>query len=109
MSFHKVVFYLKEVHVMVRCDHALIQKCVYSVTKNDKVNNWSQEIHSISPHIEFEHNKGKENVLADSLSRFRCLGLHEDNDPEELEHEYGKSMFLTQLKTQQVALAVIKM
>ena len=50
------------------------------MTKIDKVD-WSQEIHSITPHIEFKYIKGKENVLADSLSRLRCLGLHDDNDP----------------------------
>ena len=57
----------KEVYIMIRCDHALLQKFVYSLTKTIKVDNWSQEIHSITPHIEFEHIKGKENVLADSL------------------------------------------
>ena len=63
----------------------------------DKVNSWSQEIYSITPHIDFEHikGKGKENVLADNLSRLRCLGLHEDNDPEESGYEYGKSIFNT--------------
>ena len=78
------------------------------VTKNDKVNNWSQEIHSITPHIDFEHIKGKENVLADSLSRLRCLGLHEDNNPEESGYENGKSI-LTLTKAQYVTLTMIKM
>ena len=32
MSFHKMVFNQMEVHVMVRCDHALLQQFVYSVT-----------------------------------------------------------------------------
>ena len=48
MSFCKMVLYLKEAHVMVRYDHAPLQKFIYSVTKNDKVNNWSQEIHVIT-------------------------------------------------------------
>ena len=68
---------------------------MYSVTKNDKVNNWSQEMHAITPHIEFEHIKRKNNVLSDSLSILRCLGLHDDNDPEEPGQEYGKSIFET--------------
>ena len=37
-------------------------------------------MHAIPPYIEFKHIEGKENVLADSLSRLRCLGLHDDND-----------------------------
>ena len=67
MSFQKMVFYLKEAHIMVRIDHALLQKFVYSLMKNDKVNNWSQEMHAITPHIELDYIKGKGNVLADSL------------------------------------------
>ena len=58
--------------------------------KNDKVRNWSQESHAVTPHIEFEHIKGNGKVLAESLSRLRCLGLHDDNDPEYSGQEYGK-------------------
>ena len=49
-------------------------------------------MHPITPHIKFEHIKGKDNVLADSLARLRCLGLHDDNDPEQPGQEYGKSI-----------------
>ena len=76
MSFCKMVFYLKDSQVKVRCDHALLCKFMSSVTKNDKVNSWLQDIHAITHYIGFEYIKGKENVLADSLSRtedFRCL------------------------------------
>ena len=62
---------------------------MYLVPKHDKVNNWSQEIHAITPHIEFKHIKGKENVLMDSFSRLRCLGLHDDNNPAEPGQEYS--------------------
>ena len=68
---------------------------MYSVTKNDKVNNWSQEMHAITPHIESEHIKGKNNVLVDSLSRLRHFGVHDYNDPEEPGQEYRKSIFET--------------
>ena len=50
MSFHKMVFYLKEAHVMVQSDHAPIWKFVSSVMKNGKVNSWSQEMHAVTPH-----------------------------------------------------------
>ena len=50
--------------------------------KNDKVNNWSQEIHSIIPYIQFENIEGKENVLADILLRLKTLGLYKGNDSE---------------------------
>ena len=48
---------------------------------------------AITPHIEFKPIKGKNNVLVDSLSRLRHLGLHDDKDPEESGQEYGKSIF----------------
>ena len=99
MSFCKMVFYLKDAHVMIRWNYASLCKFIYSVTKNDKVNNWSQEIHSITPYIEFKCIKGKENVLADSLLGLKSLGLYEDNDSEKLGHEYGKSSFDSDLQS----------
>ena len=67
MSFYKMVFYLKDAHVMILCDHAPLHKCIYLVIKNKKVNNWSQEIHVITPYTDFEYIKEKENILVDSL------------------------------------------
>ena len=95
MSFHKMVLYLKEAHVMVRCDHVPQQKFIYSVTKNDKINNWSQGFHSITLYIDFKHIKGKENMIVDGLLRLKCLHIYEDNDPEKPGYEYGKSIFDT--------------
>ena len=69
-------------------------KFIYSVTKNDKVSNWSQEIHAITPILILTY-PGKGNALADSLSGLRCLGLYEDNYPEKPGYEYGKSIFDT--------------
>ena len=70
-------------HVKIRCDSAPLCKCVYSVTNNDKVNNWSQEIHVITPCIDFEHIKGRDNIFADILSRLKTFGLYEANDPKD--------------------------
>ena len=39
MSYRKIVFYLKVTHVMIQCVHSPLQKSVYSIMKNDKVNN----------------------------------------------------------------------
>ena len=80
-------------HVMILCDHSPISKFVYSVMKNDKVYNWSQEIHTIMPDTEMELIKGKENILADSLSRLKTLGLYKTSTPQKEEHVYGKSIF----------------
>ena len=64
-----------------------------STTKNDNINNWSQEIHAMTPHIEFDHIKGKDNILADSSSTLKTLGSYETNTPEKEGHAYGKSIF----------------
>ena len=52
MSFQKMVFYLKEAHVMVWSNCSSSKICVLS-NKNDKVNNWPQEIHAMMAHIKF--------------------------------------------------------
>ena len=72
--------------------------CVFS-DKNDKVNNQSQEIHVITPYLDFEHIKGKDNVLEDSLLRLKTLGSHKAYDPTELGNEYGKSIFNPETET----------
>ena len=82
-----MVFCLKDAHAMLRCDHTPLWKFVYSVTKNNKVNNWSPGICAIALHTDFKYMKGKENVLVDSWSRLRCLGIYEDNDPEKSWYE----------------------
>ena len=85
---------MKQAHVMARSDHTLLWKFLYSVMKNDKAKKWSQKMNTIKP-VVFELIKGKDNVLADSQSRLRHLGLHDDNDPEEPGQEYSKSIFKT--------------
>ena len=95
MSFCKMVFYLKDVHVMIWYDHASLYKFIYSVTRNNKVNSSSQEIHAITPCIDFEHIKRKGNILAVSLSWLQTRGWYEVNNHE----KDGKSIFDSELDT----------
>ena len=46
-------------------------------TKNTLTQNWALEVFSITPYITFKHIKGKDNILADSLTQLQRLGLHE--------------------------------
>ena len=39
--------------------------------ENGKINKWSKEIDALTPYIDFEHIMGKENVVANSLSRLQ--------------------------------------
>ena len=93
MSFHKIVFYLKDAHLKIRYNHAPLCKFIYSAMKNDNVINWLLEIHAITPYIEFEHIKGRDNILLGILTRLKTLSLYEANDPNEPGSEYDKSMF----------------
>ena len=64
---------------------SLMKVCILN-HKNDKVNNWSQEIHAINPHVEFEHIKRKENIFSWQFIKAKTLGLYETNIPEKEEH-----------------------
>ena len=46
-------------------------------TKNMLTQNWVLEIFDIIPYITFKHTKGKNNILADSLTQLQRLGLYE--------------------------------
>ena len=82
MSFHKMAFYL----LMQRWSSDQImtplQKLIKNKTKNVLTQNWALEIFSISPHITFQHIKGKDNIIAESLSHLQCLGLYGKSPPE---------------------------
>ena len=78
----------------MRCNHVFLCKFIYSVTNNNKVNIWSQEIYAITPYINFKHMKGKENMLANRLLRLKSLGLYEDIDSERLDMSMV-SLYLT--------------
>ena len=71
-----MVFYIKDAPVKIKCDHSPMQIHIFS-DRNDKANNWSPNIHAITPYKDFEHIKGKDNVMEDSLSRLKTLGLYE--------------------------------
>ena len=84
MSFHKKGIYLCDAEVVIQSDHAPLQKLIKNKTNNVLTQNWALEIFSISPHITIQHIKGKDNILADSLSHLQCLGLHERSPQENL-------------------------
>ena len=47
--------------------------------------NWALEIFSITPYITFKHIKGKDNILADSLTQLQRLGLYQKCPCEKIE------------------------
>ena len=67
ISVKKSTFYLTGHEITLRSDHLPLKKFLRKMTLNDTVNNWSTEIESFN--INFVHVSGKDNVLANMLSR----------------------------------------
>ena len=63
------------------------------MTLNDTVNNWSTENGSFN--INFVHISGKDNVLADTLSRLIDIDPDLEQQPKLQDHEFGKYYFET--------------
>ena len=66
--FQKMAVYLQDAEVVLRSDHSPLAKLIKSQTKNLLTQNWALEIFSITPYIAFKHIKGKDNILANSLT-----------------------------------------
>ena len=61
--------------------------------QNVLTQNWALEIFLVSLHITFQHIKGKDNMLTDSLSHLQHLGLYEKNPQEKPSEEYNITIF----------------
>ena len=46
-SVLRMSFYLTDSHVIIHSDHKPLQKFIYAITANDRVNDWSFQIHAI--------------------------------------------------------------
>ena len=67
MSIRRLVFYLADADVTIRCDHLPLKKFLTKQTMNSKVNNWAVELEQFN--LKLEWIMGSKNTLADSLSR----------------------------------------
>ena len=67
MSIKKSTFYLAGHEITLRSEHLPLKKLLRKMTLNQTVNNWSTEIERVN--INFVHISGKDNILADTLSR----------------------------------------
>ena len=91
MSAKMLSFYLIQADVLLKSDHLPLKRFLHKNTLNSKVNNLAMELESFN--IQFEHIKGQNNVLADTLS---CLiDIHPDTQltPEVNGYEFGYAVF----------------
>ena len=93
MSIKKSTFYLTGHEITLRSDHLPLKKFLRKMTLNQMVNNWSTEIESFN--INFVHISGKDNILADTLSRLIDTDPDLKQQPELEDHEFGKYCFET--------------
>ena len=91
MSVKKLSFYLIQADVLLKSDHLPLKRFLHKNTLNSKVNNWAMELESFN--IWFEHSKGQNNVLADTLSHLIDIDPDTQLTPEGKGYEFGYAVF----------------
>ena len=80
MTIKKSTFYITGHDVTLRSDHLPLNKFLKQMTLNNTVNNWAMEIERFK--IKFVHIAGKDNILADTLSRLIDIDPDVELQPE---------------------------
>ena len=93
MTVKKSTFYIIGHDVTLRSDHLPLNKFLKQMTLNNTVNNWVMEIESFK--IKFVHIAGKDNILADTLSRLIDIDPDVELQPELKDYEFGCYAFET--------------
>ena len=91
MSVKKLSFYLIQADVLLKSDHLPLKRFLHKNTLNSKVNNWAMELESFN--IQFEHIKGQNNILADTLSCLIDIEPDTQLTPEGNGYEFGHAVF----------------
>ena len=93
MTIKKSTCYITGHDVTLRSDHLPLNKFLKQMTLNNTVNNWVMEIESFK--IKFVHIAGKDNILADMLSRLIDIDPDVELQPELKDYEFGHYAFET--------------
>ena len=93
MMVKKSTFYLTGQEIMLWSDHLPLKKFLNHKTLNNTVDNWAVEIESFK--IKFVHIAGKDNILADTLSRLINIDPDVKQEPELKDYEFGCYSFET--------------
>ena len=87
MSIRRLVFYLADADVTIKCDHLPLKKFLMKQTLNSKVNNWAVELEQFN--LKLEWIMGSKNTLADTLSRLLEVCPEAKLEPEPPGQEFG--------------------
>ena len=82
-------FYLQDSDLLVCSEHKPLQKILTGSTDNEKGNTQGLEAAAIPRHIKLQHIKGIANILADSVSRLKAVGLHHNLDFPKSQQDLG--------------------
>ena len=83
-------YYLTDSDLIIHSDHIPLNRFIYAVTANDRVNDWALQKHAICRSVDFQFIKGMSNTLSDSLSRLSYYDLFKTLKPEKPGFEFGK-------------------
>ena len=87
MSICRLVFYLADADVTIKCDHLPSKKFLMKQTLNSKVNNWAVELEQFN--LKLDWIMGSKNTLADTLSRLLEVCPEAKLEPEPPGQEFG--------------------
>ena len=87
MSIRRLVFYLSDADVTIKCDHLPLKKFLMKQTLNSKVNNWAVELEQFN--LKLDWIMGSKNTLADTLSRLLEVCPEAKLEPEPPGQEFG--------------------
>ena len=104
ITVKKSTFYLTDQEITLRSDHLPLKKFLNHRTHNNTVDNWAVEIESFK--IKFVHIAGKDNILADTLSRLIDIDPDVEQEPELKDYEFGHYAFETLPKANSTSVGV---
>ena len=87
MSIRRLVFYVADADVTIKCDHLPLKKFLMKQTLNSKVNNWAVELEQFN--LKLDWIMGSKNTLADTLSRLLDVCPEAKLEPEPPGQEFG--------------------
>ena len=87
MSIKTCSFYLQNADLLVCSHHKPLLKIFSGDTNNKKCNTWCIEAAAIPRHVKDQSVKGIANVLADSVSTLRAVGLYHDLNSKDHQQE----------------------
>ena len=91
MTIKRLVFYVADADVTIKCDHLPLKKFLMKQTSNSKVNNWAVELEQFN--LKMEWIIGSKNTLADSLSRLLDICPQATKQDEPTGQEFGCHCF----------------